>query len=85
MDSNNDKLKNIASVHNAPVPYGSKKSLHKKKSENFLEKKSGEWTISKKIPRLFKKSTITRPKNKTGDRKEASNDSPESSDNEDIR
>ena len=60
-------------------------SSHTKKVREFSGKKSGEWTISKKNPRLFKKSTITRQKNKTGDRKEESNDSPESSDNEDIR
>ena len=55
-------------------PY--KKSLTlNKKYLSFLEKKSGEWTIRKKLQ--DRKSKRTRQeKNKRGDRKGKSNDSP---------
>ena len=44
---------------------------------SFLGKKSGEWTIRRKMTRQKSKRTRQKKKNKRGDRKGESNDSPE--------
>ena len=60
-----------------------KQELHKKaylltkNIEEFSEKSSGEWTSRQKRKKKDKKSNRTRQKNKRGDRKVESNDSPE--------
>ena len=45
--------------------------------ESFLEKKSGEWTISRKKWQDRKSKRTRQKKNKRGDRKGESNDIPE--------
>ena len=50
MDSNNDKLKNIASMHQCHM---AARNLFTKKVREISGKKSGEWTISKKKSKTF--------------------------------
>ena len=52
-------------------------------NEKYLEKKSGEWTIIRKMTKQERAKGLGR-KNKTGDRKGESNDSPEIPDRREI-
>ena len=52
-------------------------TLNERYQRVFWKKKSGEWTISRKMTRQNEQEDQVGKKNKRGDRKEESNDSPE--------